>query len=326
MDYYSVLGIEKNASEEDIKKAYRKLAKQYHPDVNPNNPSAEAKFKEVSEAYSVLSDPEKKNNFDRYGSANPQHNPFEGFNPFGGFNQGFDPSSIFEEFFGGRNKPRGNSDINVSIRISVKDFLLGTRKNINITKNIFCDNCNGEGGYNSQMCGACSGRGVQIQMVQQGPFTIQNTVHCSHCGGKGKKFSNICESCSGHGQTQKKEVIEVNVPNNCPFSATLQIGGHGNCESKNFPPGSLNVTLHLEERTPFVVDSGGNVSYKQDISIKEWYNNSSVILNRFDVENLDYNLSNYKTSDQYIRYNGKGIRNSNNTGQGDFIVQFRITK
>ena len=186
MDYYGILEVERSASQDEIKKAYRKLAKQYHPDVNPNNPEAEAKFKEVTEAYEVLSDETKKSNYDNYGSADhPGHN----FNPFGGFG-GFD---IFEQFFGGSNRRQNfaNSDLNIQVPIQLKDFVLGGKKPIRFSRIIPCINCNGEGGMNPKICSGCRGTGHQVRVAQQGPFAIQHQVQCSVCNSIGKEFSQI---------------------------------------------------------------------------------------------------------------------------------------
>jgi|688.fasta_scaffold14092_4 molecular chaperone DnaJ len=325
MDYYDVLQLDKNASDEEIKKAYRRLAKQYHPDVNADAEAAE-KFKAVSGAYEILSDPQKKANYDKYGSADPQfESPFgRGFNPFEGF--GFDSSSIFEEFFGPRRRGNHNSDIQISIELQIKEFLLGAKKTINIPKSVFCSDCNGEGGFSPQMCGHCNGRGAQIQMIQQGPFTMQNTVPCHFCHGKGKSFSNVCNVCSGSGKKQKIESIDINVPVNCPVGATLQVASHGNQELSGMPPGSLNITLNVKSEKDYSVDKDGTVSFRKEITLLEWYRDNEIVLNRFDVENLSLSLSNLKSSEQTFRFSGKGIQDANNSKQGDFIVSFRIIK
>jgi molecular chaperone DnaJ len=325
MDYYNLLGIEKNATEDEIKKAFRKLAKQYHPDVNPNNSSAEQKFKEINEAYSVLSDPEQKSNYDRFGTASPQYNPFEGgFNPFGGF----DPSSIFEDFFGGRHRGhRGNSDLQAHVRISPKDLLLGVTKNLIISKTIACSNCNGEGGQNPKMCSGCMGRGAKVQMTQNGPFMMQQTVHCNDCNGKGKIFASACNICRTAGKISQQETIKLNIPANCPVFATLLVSAHGNQEDNKYPPGNLHVSLDIE-RTNNVqeISRDGNVHIVAEISLSQWYNNESIQINRFDVENILYDLTNLNCSDKQYRFSEKGLRNANNTAQGDLIVSFKINK
>jgi len=324
MDYYAILGLDRNASEDDIKKAFRKLAKQYHPDLNPNSPEAEAKFKEINDAYSVLSDPDQKANYDQYGNASPQHNPFGGgFNPFGGF----DASSIFEEFFGSkRHSYDQNTSINANLHITLKEFLLGCKKIVEITKTVFCNMCNGEGGSNPQICSFCMGKGVQIKRIQQGPFIMQQTVPCDHCQGAGKNFLIKCSHCGASGKVSKNETIEINVPPNCPLNATLQIAEHGNQENKNYAPGTFNVTLNPLTDNVNGVARDGSVNFVKEITLEDWYNNKEVKINRFDVDYVTYDLSNLKQSDKRVVFSGKGLRNVTNDAQGDFVVTFRITK
>jgi molecular chaperone DnaJ len=321
MDYYNLLGVEKGASAEEIKKAYRKLAKQYHPDVNPNNPDAEEKFKQINEAYSVLSDPDQKATYDRFGTTSPQSSPFDG-----GFN--FDPSSIFEDFFGPRRQaPRENSDLQIKISLSPKEFLFGCTKNITISKTIFCQLCNGEGGQNPKMCTFCMGRGVKIQMMQNGPFVMQQAVGCNHCNSTGKIFEHICSNCRSEGKAQHNETIKIDVPPNCPVYASLQISGHGNHEDKNLPSGNLFISLDLiTNNTVQEITRDGNVYVFSDITLNQWYNNDKIKINRFDAEDILFDLADLKHSDKQYKFTEKGLRNSNNTKQGDLIVSFRISK
>ena len=324
MDYYAILGIERSATEEDIKKAYRRLAKEYHPDVNPGDNEAENKFKELSEAYTVLSDPEKRSNYDRFG--NPHGPQNGGFNPFEGMG-GFDPSSFFDQFFGGGQQRRQkvvNSDIDASINLSLRDLLIGCVKKINFPKNVACDSCQGEGGRDAKICQVCHGQGAQIRQVQQGFMIMQQTVPCTVCDGKGKTFTHLCNHCSGGIKTINEE-IELKIPENCPIYSTLAVHGKGNKEQINLPPGNLNITLQPQSGV-FNIDREGNVSYKANITLKDWYNNSIVNLNRFDVEMLSYNLKDLESSDKSISFPRKGLKSADNSRQGDYIVSFRITK
>jgi molecular chaperone DnaJ len=323
MDYYAILEIDKNASEEDIKKAYRRLAKKYHPDLNQGNPEAESKFKALSEAYETLSDPDKKSHYDRFGTNSGQHHD-SGFNPFGG--HGFDPSSFFADFFGGNQKRQRvtNSDIETQVTLSFGELLLGCVKKIKINKSIFCEDCNGVGGFNASACLACNGSGHQVRHIQQGFMVMHQTVPCTVCQAKGKTFEKICSECT-NGIKIVNEEIDLKIPQNCPVFSRLSAHGKGNQENKNLPPGNLNI--FLQSATPeFEVDREGNVIHHTNITLKDWYNNNTVNLNRFDVEYLSYNLRNLERSDKSVIFSGKGLRSSDNNKQGDYIVFFKISK
>lgn len=323
MDYYAVLEISKSATPEEIKKAYRALAKKYHPDVNPNDPEAESKFKQVQEAYEVLSDESKRMNYDRYGSADAPPDFNFGFGGVGGF----DPGSLFEEFFGrSRKQEYVNSDIQIQIQLELKEFVQGANKKISFMKTTFCDRCNGDGGTDVQICSACSGSGQTVHVVQQGMFTMQQVVPCPQCSGRGKKMTNICDQCSGSGTTKKQQTIDINTPANCPLGATLKVDSHGNQEKPNLLPGNLFIQVNPLLNDPLIrVENNGNVIYSPSININEWYNNNDVILNRFGLEKIKYSLSNLKSSDQKIRYPGKGVMGAHGN-LGDFIVEFKINK
>lgn len=323
MDYYAVLEVDKSATADEIKKAYRALAKKYHPDVNPDNPGAEEKFKQIQEAYEVLSDEEKRASYDRYGTTDVPPDFNFGFGGFGGF----DPSSIFEDFFGrGRKQEYMNSDIHLQIELELKEFILGANKKISFMKRVYCDKCNGEGGTNVQACAMCGGKGQTVQVVQQGMFTMQHVVPCAHCGGKGKKVTNICDQCTGSGVVSRQQNLDINTPANCPLNATLKVDSHGNQEKPNLLPGTLFIQVNPLLNDPLTrVENNGNVIYSPSITIEEWYNNNDVVLNRFGLEKIKYSLSNLKSSDQKIRYPGKGIMGVHGN-LGDFIVEFKINK
>jgi molecular chaperone DnaJ len=327
MDYYAILGVDRNATEDEIKKAYRQKAKQYHPDVNPDNPEAEAKFKEVSEAYEILSDSEKKSNYDNYGDVRgPQgFDPFGGGNPFGGFGGNPFGNDLFEQFFGRRNHAV-NSDINVQIQLTPAEFIKGSTKKVAINRRIHCLKCSGEGGFNYTSCHHCQGRGVNIQMTNFGPHMVQQTVQCGHCHGKGKIPSLICPDCSGTGLAESKETLDINIPENCPIFATLGIKDKGHVEYSNLPPGSLNIKLNIVESPEYSVEHDGNVYLTKDIKLKEWDDNKDIVIDRFGLDKLKYNLGDLKNSNQTVRFNSMGLKNANSRNQGDLIVSFRINK
>ena len=235
-DYYNILGVNKEANESEIKKSYRKLSKKYHPDVNPNNKEAEDKFKEIAEAYSVLSDSEKRSNYDRFGSADGR-----GGNPFG--DMGMD--DIFSQFFGGgrqrQNRRRKGNDIRVNIKLSLEDIYNGVNKKIKYRKTNKCSECKNTGGESSK-CTTCNGQGV-INQVQNTPFgRIQNSVMCSNCQGSGEMIVKPCGSCGGNGTKMGEVEYEFEIPKGLMDGEMLRVGGMGNAIKKGID-GDLIINI-----------------------------------------------------------------------------------
>ena len=235
-DYYNILGVNKEANESEIKKSYRKLSKKYHPDVNPNNKESEDKFKEIAEAYSVLSDSEKRSNYDRFGSADGR-----GGNPFG--DMGMD--DIFPQFFGGgrqrQNRRRKGNDIRVNIKLSLEDIYNGVNKKIKYRKTNKCSECNNTGGESSK-CTTCNGQGV-INQVQNTPFgRIQNSVMCSNCQGSGEMIVKPCGSCGGNGTKMGEVEYEFEIPKGLMDGEMLRVGGMGNAIKKGID-GDLIINI-----------------------------------------------------------------------------------
>jgi len=323
MDYYAVLGVDKSASQEDIKKAYRLMAKQYHPDVNPGNPEAEEMFKKASEAYEVLSDAEKKSNYDQYGDPNgfsgiPQ-GPFNPFDIFGG-------GSIFEEFFGRPKAPITNTDLSLEVSIPLKDFVLGGQTKISFSRRVFCKSCEGLGGSDITTCSQCHGKGTTVRSIQNGPFVMNQAIQCGNCQGKGTWPKNVCNPCAGTGNVTVQESLDINIPNNCPLFATLQVANYGNQEKANHLPGALYIKLNPALEKDLQFSNDGDVVLSQDISIHDWYNNNVTKVNRFGIEFFNYELANLSSSSQRVRFQGKGVTSANNNRIGDFFVEFRINK
>ena len=225
-DYYEILGVSKDANETDIKKSYRKLSKQYHPDLNPNNKEAEDKFKDIAEAYSVLSDSEKRSNYDRFGTADGRGNPFGGM----------DMDDIFSQFFGGgnpfggnrqQNRRRKGNDIRINLKMSLEDLYTGVHKKIKYRKTNKCSTCNNTGGDHTT-CSDCGGRGMRIQ-VQDTPFgRVQQSVVCGKCQGSGNMLTKACNTCSGSGVTSKEVEYEFDVPRGLLDGEMLKVNGMGN--------------------------------------------------------------------------------------------------
>ncbi|MFW5913624.1 MAG: molecular chaperone DnaJ [Bacillota bacterium] len=262
-DYYEVLGVDKNASQDDIKKAYRKLAKKYHPDVSKEE-GAEKKFKEVREAYETLSDPKKRSQYDRFGhSANQQGaGGFEGFGGAQGFGD-FDFEDIFSQFFGGgggrsraqsANRPRKGQDIQRRMRVSFEEAVHGAKKKIRTTVYEECPTCHGTGAESQddiETCDQCHGTGT-VTMEQQTLFgrTRTQTV-CPKCGGTGKQIKNKCKTCGGEGVVGKEKTVTVNVPEGVDTNNQLRMPGFGHKGQNGGPPGDLYIVFEVEESKTF---------------------------------------------------------------------------
>lgn len=255
-DYYEVLGVSKNASAEDIKKAYRKLARQYHPDVN-KAPDAEEKFIEVKEAYDVLSDEQKKAAYDRFGHAGVnQQGGMGGFDgaDFGGF------GDIFDMFFGGGgrrrnpNAPRQGADLQYTMHIDFKEAVFGKSTEISIPKEETCGTCNGSGakpGTQPETCHVCKGMG-EVEVQQQTPFgRIVNRRTCSTCQGKGKIIKVRCVECNGAGRVRKNKKISVNIPAGVDDGSQLRVSGEGEAGFNGGPPGDLYIVLRVKSHEFF---------------------------------------------------------------------------
>jgi molecular chaperone DnaJ len=236
-DYYQILEVDKNVDEKTLKKKYRQLSKKYHPDVNPNNPEAEDKFKEVAKAYEVLSDKDKKQNYDMFGDENNR-----GGNPFGG---GVDMDNIFNSFFGGhqqrRQRVRKGSDIRINLKLNIDEIFAGVYKKIKYKRNENCVECKSTGGK-TILCKQCDGKG-HINHIQNTPIgRVQNTIQCHSCNGRGKIIIDPCKVCSGKAYTIKEETLEFNVPPGLSDGENLILREKGN-STPNGINGDLNIQI-----------------------------------------------------------------------------------
>lgn len=279
MDYYQILGVNRDASEQEIKKAYRKLAQKYHPDVN-NTPEGEKKFKEASAAYEVLSDPKKKSMYDQYGEAGVNGPGGGGFGGFGqgGFDFGGDMGGIgdiFETFFGGGQRrsrktgPQPGADIETTIRISFEDSIFGTEREIKATKNETCSSCKGNGaepGSKISTCDTCKGTG-QISQINRTPFGQIQTSHvCPDCQGEGKKAEKKCKDCQGTGLERKTSNIKVKVPAGIKNGTTLRLSDKGEAGTKGGAYGDLYVHVMVESSSEFKRD-GDHIHGETEIHV-----------------------------------------------------------
>ena len=334
-DYYEVLGVQKNATDEELKKAYRQLAKKYHPDANPNNKEeAEKKFKEVNEAYEVLSDKQKRSMYDQFGHSGPNgyssdfsgFSGFDGFSGFGGGNGGFDVDlgDIFSSFFGGstrsqrQNGPVRGRDLRVRIEIAFEEAAFGITKEITINRDEQCDTCHGSGckpGTTTETCKVCNGSG-QVKSVQNtilGSFSSVRT--CEHCGGSGKIISNPCVDCKGRGTVRKQRKIKVNIPAGIDNGQIISLRGEGEPGLRGGGPGDLYITVSVKPHSVFT-RKGDRLFCNVHISFAQ-----AALGAIIDVPTLSgveqYDLAEGTQTGSIFTLKGKGIKNINGRGTGD---------
>ncbi len=281
-DYYEVLGVNKSASDAEIKKAYRTLAKKYHPDINPDNKEAEAKFKEVNEAYEVLSDSDKKAKYDQYGHAafDPTAGAggYGGYGGFGGFGGGFDVDlgDIFGSFFGGgsrsqrRNGPQRGDDIEVDITINFEEAVFGCKKDISFTKYAKCSKCGGNGSESgeAETCPNCRGTGQRRVMQNLGGMQFQTTTTCDTCRGTGKYIKNPCNKCRGSGFERVTKKLAVNIPAGIDHGKGLIMRGEGNDGKNGGGAGDVLVMVSVRRSQTFKRD-GYNLYCEVPITVSE---------------------------------------------------------
>ncbi len=338
-DYYEVLGLQKGASEAEIKKAYRQMAKKYHPDLNPDNPEAEAKFKEVNEANDVLSDPEKKARYDQFGFAgvDPSYGAGAGsgggggFGGFGGFSGGFgggvDLGDIFDNIFGGGftggsrsnpNAPRRGSDIVVSLSISFMEACKGLTHDIEINRIEVCDECGGSGakkGTSAKTCPDCRGTG-KVNIRQQTMFgMMQTTKPCSKCGGKGKVIDTPCPACSGSGVTQKKTTITINIPAGIDDGKTIRLVEKGNAGTNGGPRGDLKVRISVRPDKVFERE-GDDIIVEVPLTYTQAALGADIDIPTIDGT-MKYTVPAGTQPGKVFTMRGKGVQHCQRNGRGD---------
>ncbi|MFI3206431.1 MAG: molecular chaperone DnaJ [Clostridia bacterium] len=334
-DYYEVLGIQKGAGDDEIKKSYRKLAKKYHPDLNPDNKEAEIKFKELNEAYEVLSDGDKKSRYDQFGHAgvDPNFGGGAGGNPFQG--GGFDVSDIFESFFGGGfggggrsanpNAPRRGSDCETTVTISFEESAKGCTKNIEYQQIETCSDCSGSGaekGSTPQTCPNCGGTG-QVKINQRTPFgVIQSAQTCSRCGGKGKIIDKPCKTCDGKGRVRRKKNIEISIPAGIDDEQVLNVGGRGNAGTNNGSSGDLHVYVSVRPHAIFQ-RRGNDVWCDMPITFTQATLGAEVIVPTLDGK-VSYNVHEGTQPGDTFKLKGKGIPFIRGRGRGDQFVKVTV--
>lgn len=331
-DYYEVLGVNKDASGDEIKKAFRKMSKKYHPDLNPGDKAAEESFKEVNEAYQVLSDDDKRQRYDRFGHAGVDGNA--GAGGFDGFDMG-DIGDIFGDIFGGgfggfggrsrRNGPRRGEDLSEYINLSFMEAAFGCKKKINITKTERCDDCDGSGakkGTSPVTCPQCNGTG-QIQQRRQTMFGFSNVISdCPNCRGKGKIIKEPCSACRGMGNVRKNKTIEVNIPAGIDNDQVMRIGGAGNSGTNGGPSGDLQLIIRVKPDDIFKRD-GYDVNVTFPITFVQ-----AALGAKLKVPTIhgivEYDLPEGTQTNTRFRLRGKGIPVLHGKGTGDEYVTVTI--
>jgi len=344
-DYYEVLGVNKNATDEELKKAYRKLAKKYHPDANPDNKKeAEEKFKEVSEAYENLSDPQKRRMYDQFGHDGPQGfgggNPgggyysystsgFDGFSDFGDFGDIF--SSIFGGGFGGRstsrtkNGPKKGRDLKYNMNITFEESYLGVEKEILINREEECPTCHGtkaKPGTSSQTCSACNGTGTIKQTVSTILGQMQTTKTCPNCGGEGKVIKEKCDTCRGRGKVKKPVKIKVKIPSGISDNQTVVLRGEGEPGEKGGPKGDLYIVVGIKRHKIFS-RSNDNVVCEIPITFTQATLGADLKIPMVDGKEETYRIPEGTQTGTKFTIKNKGFKSVNGNWNGDYI--FTVT-
>jgi len=338
-DYYEVLGVPRTATDEELKKAYRKLAKKYHPDMNPGNAEAEAKFKEVNEAYGVLSDKEKRARYDQFGQAGVDPN-FGAGGFGGGFDMGdFDLGDLFGSFFGGGgftnfgssrqqnpNAPKRGASLRANLTITFQEAMEGVEKEITLTRTENCETCRGTGcaaGTTAEICPDCHGSGqVRIQRGGGG-FAFSTTAPCQKCRGTGKIIHQPCSDCHGVGQIRRQRKIKVRIPAGIDDGQTISMHGQGNGGANNGPAGDLLVTISVIPDLRFQRD-GYDLHLEQPVSFTQATLGAELQIETIDGK-VKYNLPAGTQTGSTFRLRGKGVPQINGRGRGDQYVTIKVT-
>lgn len=335
-DYYEVLEVDKNASEADIKKAYRKMAIKYHPDKNPDDHTAEEKFKEAAEAYEVLSNPEKKAKYDRYG-----HAGLGGAAGGGGYGGGMSMDDIFSQFgdifggafgsaFGGGSSSRGRrvnkgSNLRVKVRLNLSEIATGVEKKIKVSKYVSCKHCSGTGAENGgsySNCSTCHGTGHVTRVTSTFLGQMQTTATCPTCSGEGRIITKKCVHCQGNGVVRDEEVISINIPAGVAEGMQLSLSGKGNAGARGGVPGDLIVLVEEEKHAELERD-GNNLIHNLFISVPD-----ATLGTQVEVPTVDgkarVKIAPGTQPGKILRLKGKGLPSVNSYGNGDLLINVNV--
>ena len=332
-DYYEVLGLNKGADEASIKKAYRGLAKKYHPDMNPGNAEAEQKFKEVNEAYSVLSDPDKKAKYDQFGHAAFDQSAGGGYGGYGGFSDFGDIGDIFSSFFGGgfgdfgggsssrRNAPQRGEDIGIRITLTFEEAAFGVKKDVSYNRVQKCDDCHGTGaekGTSPETCSSCRGTGQKRVMQRMGGMQFQTTVTCDSCRGTGKIIKNPCINCRGTGYVKITKKLSVDIPAGINDGERIALRGQGSDGRNGGPAGDLIISVSIKPHKVFRRE-GYNIYCDVPVTVAEATLGAEIEIPTLEGE-IKYDLPEGTQPGTQFTLRGKGIQYLNYPNRkGDLI-------
>lgn len=336
-DFYEVLGVKKGASEDELKKAYRKLAKENHPDLHPGDKECEARFKEINEAYEVLSDPDKRAKYDQFGHA--AFDPSQGFGGGGGFGgfEGFGGfGDIFSDIFGGGfgfgggggrnpNAPRKGDNLRATVNIKFEEAAFGVKKDVFVSKIEQCPDCKGTGcaeGTTAEVCPDCKGTGT-VMSTKRTPFgMVQSSEQCPKCKGRGKIIHSPCKTCRGIGSVRRQHKVSVSIPAGIDDGQTISLKGQGNAGLNGGPAGDLLITVLVQPHARFERD-GASILLDQEISFSQAALGAEVEVPTLDGK-VKLNIPEGTQTGTTFRLKGKGVPFLRNGGRGDQFVTVNV--
>lgn len=342
-DYYEVLGIDKNASEDEIKKAYRKLAIKYHPDRNPDSKEAEEKFKEAAEAYDVLHDPQKRQQYDQFGFNAPGAGGFGGFGETGGFSMD-DIFSMFGDVFGGhggfggfsgfggegsRQRPQyRGSDLRLKVKLSLQEIATGVTKKFKVKKDVTCTHCHGSGAENgsqSETCPTCHGSGVVVKTVRTMLGMMQTQTECPTCHGEGSVIKDKCHQCHGTGVVKGEEIVEIKIPAGVAEGMVVNVPGKGNAGQRNGISGNIQVYIEEEENDTFIRD-GQDIVYNLLLDFPTAALGGDVEIPTLEGTRVRIKIDAGTQPGKTLRLRGKGLPavQGYGSGKGDLVVHISV--
>ena len=347
-DYYDVLGVSKDASKDEIKKAYRKKAKKYHPDRNPENADeAREKFKKISEAYEVLADEEKRKRYDRYGKQGVEQDFGSGgfqwsdfshrdevedlfSDLFGGRSRGGGFEDLFSEFFGGRRssrrkrQQRRGSDLRMTLEVSLKDIRDGREKKFKLNRQTQCDECGGSGSKSggTKTCPKCGGSGEVRQVQRRGIQQLITVSECSRCNGMGEIVENPCDKCGGSGVLDKRETISIKVPPGTQDGTRLRVRGKGDAGKRGAPPGDLYIIMRVKPHDTFE-RVGNNIKMETEVTMTEAALGTKIKVPTLE-DKVEVKVPEGTQPGDQLRLSGKGLPRPNGRGYGDLIIKIKV--